>query len=464
MLAEVGKMADSLKYCQAILKSLRTGRTYEVETWKQLVSSLEERLRIHQQGGYYTNLAPTKLVGKLLTFFDNTARVVGGQPPPLPSTSHNNVHQNEFTQQPRASNTSDSQSTMLMQPLTSSSMESTMAVTSLMPSASMEPISQQTSQTELPAMPSRSISEPYFGQSDRKVNSSSEANSSGKQEKAAVSSGTSRFGRFGSQLFQKTVGLVLRSRPDRQAKLGDENKFYYDEKLKRWVEEGAEPLAEATALPPPPTSATFLNGVNDQSVKDTPKTESFHASSENKSSISSERSSGIPPIPPTSNQYSARARMGVRSRYVDTFNKGGGSPVNFFQSPTPSAKPVAGSSPKFFVPSAVTPAEEMVQNTGGSFQEAVMSNESPAASYKQDLPPPPTTGMQRFPSMDAIMHKSVAAAASDGNSRRIASWSGSLSNASNLSTAWDEIKPPQEALGIPHTDSNSREYLQEIKL
>ncbi|KAL4311174.1 hypothetical protein GQ457_01G055870 [Hibiscus cannabinus] len=473
MLAEVGKMADSLKYCQAILKSLRTGRAPEVETWKQLVSSLEERLRIHQQGGYYTNLAPTKLVGKLLTFFDNTARVVGGQPPPVPSTSHSSVHQNEFAHQPRGSNTSDSQPTMLVQPLTSSSsMESTMAVTSLMPSASMEPISQWTSQTDLPAMPSRSISEPYFGQSDKKVNSSNEANnSSGKEEKAAVSSGPSRFGFFGSQLFQKTVGLVLRSRSDRQAKLGEENKFYYDEKLKRWVEEGAAPPAEETALPPPPTNAAFLNGVNDLSVKDTPTTESFQTSSENKSSISSERSSGIPPIPASSNQYSARARMGIRSRYVDTFNKGGSGPVNLFQSPVPSAKPVAGSNPKFFVPATVTPTEEMVKNTGESIQEAIMSNESPATSYKQDLPPlpstsappPPPTSMQRFPSMDTIVHQN-AAAVSDGNSRRIASWSGSLSNASNLSTTWNEMKPPQEALRIPYTDPNSGEGLHEIKL
>ncbi|KAE8671091.1 zinc finger protein ZAT4-like [Hibiscus syriacus] len=427
MLAEVGKMADSLKYCQTILKSLRTGRTTEVETWKQLVSSLEERLRIHQQGGYYTNLAPIKLVGKLLTFFDNTARV-GGQSPPLPSTLNSNVRQNEFAHQPRGSNTSESQPTMLMQPLTSSlSMDSTMAMPSMVPSASMEPISQSTSYTDLASMPSRSNSEPDFVQSDRKVNSSNEANSSGKQEKAAVSSGPSRFGLFGSQLFQKTVGLVLRSRPDCQAKLGGENKFYYDEKLKRWVEEGAEPPAKETALPPPATNAAFLNGVNDPSLKDIPKTESFHTSSENKSSLSSERSSGIPPIPPSANQYSARARMGVRSRYVDTFNKGGGSPVNLFQSPAPSAKPVAGSNPKFFVPSSVTSGEEMVQHSGESIQEANTGNESQATSFKQDLslpPPPPSTNMLRFPSMDNIVHKSIAAA-SDGNSRRIASWSGS---------------------------------------
>ena len=117
------------------------------------------------------NLAPTKLVGKLLTFFDNTAhRVVGGQPPPLPSTSHSSVHQNEFAHQPGAPNPSNSQPTMFVQSLTSSaSIEPAMAIPSLMPSASMEPISEWTGQTDLSAMPSRSISEPDFGESNRKV-------------------------------------------------------------------------------------------------------------------------------------------------------------------------------------------------------------------------------------------------------------------------------------------------------
>ena len=61
-------------------------------------------------------------------------------------------------------------------------------------------------------------------------------------------------------------------------------------------------------------------------------------------------------------------------RYVDTFNKSGGSAVSLFQSPVPSAKPVAGSSPKFFIPSPATPTEEMVQNAGESMQEAVLTN------------------------------------------------------------------------------------------
>ncbi|KAI5328383.1 hypothetical protein L3X38_027780 [Prunus dulcis] len=64
MLAEVGRVSDSLKYCQTILK-----------------------LKTHQQGGYSVNLVSTKFVGKLLNLFDSTAhRVVGGLPPPAPST------------------------------------------------------------------------------------------------------------------------------------------------------------------------------------------------------------------------------------------------------------------------------------------------------------------------------------------------------------------------------------------
>lgn len=102
-----------------------------------------------------------------------------------------------------------------------------------------------------------------------------------------------------------------------KAKLGERNKFYYDEKLKRWVEEGAEAPAEEAALPPPPTTAAFQNRMPNHNIKDVPETETFDASSEPeyKSLISSERNSGIPPMPPISNQFSARGRMGVRARY-----------------------------------------------------------------------------------------------------------------------------------------------------
>lgn len=100
-----------------------------------------------------------------------------------------------------------------------------------------------------------------------------------------------------------------------KAKLGEKNKFYYDEKLKRWIEEGSDPPAEEATLQPPPTTAAFQNGMSDYNIKYALKNESLptNAGPEIKSSTP-ERSPGIPPIPPSSNQFSARGRMGVRSR------------------------------------------------------------------------------------------------------------------------------------------------------
>lgn len=104
-----------------------------------------------------------------------------------------------------------------------------------------------------------------------------------------------------------------------KAKLGEKNKFYYDEKLKRWVEEGAESPAEEAALPPPPTTAPFQNGGTDYNLRSALKKEApSHdgiAEFPSPNPTLAENSSGIPPIPPSSNQFSARGRMGVRSRY-----------------------------------------------------------------------------------------------------------------------------------------------------
>eukprot|EP00494_Astrolonche_serrata_P019923 UN20138 len=59
----------------------------------------------------------------------------------------------------------------------------------------------------------------------------------------------------------ETVGC---SKSSNQAKLGEENSFYYDENLKRWVERGAAiPAAAEPPLAPPPTKASFQNGVPD---------------------------------------------------------------------------------------------------------------------------------------------------------------------------------------------------------
>ncbi|KAM1140440.1 hypothetical protein ACFX19_041212 [Malus domestica] len=509
MLAEVGKVADALKYCQAILKSLKYGRAPELDTWRQLVSLLEERIRAHQQGGYSTNSTPTKLMGKLLTLFDNTAhRVVGGLPPPAPSTSQVIAQRNEHAQQPGGPSLSNNQSTMAMPsfmpgpslpnsqstmvvssftpgpsvPNSQSTMavpgpsvlnsqstmavssfipepsvpnsQSTMAMSPLMPSASMEPISEWTAENNQLDVPNRSISEPDFGRSPSKVDSSKKVESSKPQENASTSTRSSRFG-FG--IFQKTLGFVKRSR---QAKLGEKNKFYYDEKLKQWVEEGVEPPAKEAVLPPPPPTAAFPNRMQDYNVNDALETKSFPAVNgpQIPSLVSPELSSGIAPIPPSSNQFSARGRMGVRSRYVDTFNKGGGTPANLFQSPSlPYAKPGGGPKPNIFVPAPVTSYEETVQTPGESTHEPTVTNNNPPKSFESAFSTSQTSTlssmtMQRFPSMDNIVQKR-AGDMGNGNSyephesRRVASWSGSLNHASNPSMR-NEIKPLGQSLGI----------------
>nr|XP_016436112.1 PREDICTED: protein transport protein SEC16B homolog [Nicotiana tabacum] len=233
------------------------------------------------------------------------------------------------------------------------------------------------------SMHSRSVSEPDIGRTPRQdhVDSSKEASSSNTGSNASGAGGTSRFRRFsfGSQLLQKTVGLVLKPRQGRQAKLGETNKFYYDEKLKRWVEEGAELPAEEPAFAPPPTTAVFQNGAPDYNLKNVLKSESSICNNgfpEMKSPTSADNGSGIPPLPPTSNQFSARSRVGVRSRYVDTFNKGGGNPTNLFQSPSvPSIMPATAGNAKFFVPTPMSPVEETGNSTSNE-QETSSNSEN----------------------------------------------------------------------------------------
>lgn len=108
------------------------------------------------QGGYSANLAPGKLVGKLLNLFDSTAHlVVGGLPPPAQSISKQNNSQNEHDRQKPGPRVSNSQSTM--------------AMSSLVPSSSVEPMSEWTGGTNRMKISNRCASEPDFGKSPRKV-------------------------------------------------------------------------------------------------------------------------------------------------------------------------------------------------------------------------------------------------------------------------------------------------------
>lgn len=100
-----------------------------------------------------------------------------------------------------------------------------------------------------------------------------------------------------------------------QAKLGDTNKFYYDEKLKRWVEEGVEAPQEEAALAPPPIAANFASKAEDATSPDAQFGVGLGGAAPPAVPAAKNTHLGTPPVPP-SNQYSVRSRQqGVRSRY-----------------------------------------------------------------------------------------------------------------------------------------------------
>ncbi|MFS7996967.1 putative COPII coat assembly protein, Sec16 [Helianthus anomalus] len=439
MLAEVGRVSDSLKYCQAITKSLKTGRIPEVEIWRQLVLSLEERIKTHQQGGFYANLvAPGKIVGKLLNLIDNTAhRVVGGLPPPVPSTSGGGA-QHDHHQQTQ------------MGPRVLSS-QSAMAVSSLVPSASMEPIYQADGNNRN-MMHNRSASEPAFGLSPMQDETLKENSADSQSKASGKTSGRRGFG-LGAMLFEKTVGRILPPRQDKQAKLGDTNKFYYDENLKRWVEEGVDPPAEEAVLAPPPTMTTaFQNGSPDYSLRSALSTES--TSSEFATPAPASHTSGIPP---TTNQFSARARTGVRARYVDTFNKGGGNQTSLFQSPSVPNIKHPNPNPNFFVPTAVPaqPADNQTPPLVSSITGQSAMNTQKFASMNDMSKGGSSSSSSSLTSTSSVNNHFT--------SRRTSSWSGSADQDFSV----PDINNEQQHMFMPNKmgfTHPSNDDLQEVEL
>ncbi|KAG2603704.1 hypothetical protein PVAP13_4NG003401 [Panicum virgatum] len=469
MLAEIGKVSDSLRYCQASLKVLKaSGRTPELEAWKQLFSTLEERIRTYQQGGYATNLAPGMIVGKLFTSLDKSlSRMMGTQSAPMPPLPPGGANERDVYSPPDTK-VANNQSVMSMSPLMSSASEQSMSEMAGNCGPGRE------------VAHNRSISEPDFGKTPQKAAGSSKTQSTS-------GSGSSRFG----WLVQKTVGLVSKSH--RQAKLGEQNKFYYDEKLKRWVEEGAEVPAEEPPLPPPPTKSSFQNSIPESKLNGPPVVGGYTANgfAEAKALNPSEPSSGMPPMPPTQNQFSARGRMGVRSRYVDTFNKGGGGGANAFGAATMYSKPAAPSmsslsGAKFFVP---TPAAAAAAASEQAAADATMDahsettqqaepSSSPAveaAAFSSLAPPVPMQStiqrypsgdnIQRYPSMDNIVPPADSAGSSMSRSRA-SSWSGAypehLSGTAVSRSPEGQTMPPPMMPGKrpPHSRSSSNSSLQ----
>ena len=109
------------------------------------------------------------------------------------------------------------------------------------------------------------------------------------------------------------MGAVM-PKPKNQAKLGEENTMYYDEKLGRWVEPGKEDDVDS-GPPPPPTSFGGGGAATPQSAPDA----SWFVGMPLGTPPGGGGGGGGAPSP---NSFSMRAPTsgGVRSRYVDTFS------------------------------------------------------------------------------------------------------------------------------------------------
>uniref|UniRef100_A0A2P2NZ69 Uncharacterized protein MANES_02G039800 n=1 Tax=Rhizophora mucronata TaxID=61149 RepID=A0A2P2NZ69_RHIMU len=160
-------------------------------------------------------------------------------------------------------------------------------------------------------------------------------------------------------------------------------------------------------------------------------------------------------IPTSSNQFSVRGRMGVRTRYVDTFNKDGRSSANLFQSPAvPSVRPPVAANQKFFVPAPVSSGENLMETFSENVRDmGTIETPSTSAMNESFHAPIPSSSMpmQRFPSMDNITGKGEMPNSNHpilSDSRRTASWSGSFSD-SLSPPRMQETKPLGGALDIP---------------
>lgn len=168
-------------------------------------------------------MAPAKLVGKFFTSIDKSInRMIGSAPlPPTREKEQQHNEHNNFSMTPKVTGS-----------------QSTMAMSTLMPSASEETV------TDKSNFYTRSVSVPNFGSGPKQVitlNSDllliwlfkyyvnflffytyfmqaqpSNAESLDMKTKAPTSGGSSRFGSFGSVVFQKTFGWVSKVRSDKQ--------------------------------------------------------------------------------------------------------------------------------------------------------------------------------------------------------------------------------------------------------
>ncbi|KAH7425052.1 hypothetical protein KP509_11G037700 [Ceratopteris richardii] len=342
MLAEAGKISEARRYCQAVNKALKNAaRTPEIEFCRQGASALEERLRFYSQGGYKFNSATGRFVGKFMGTLDSTLhRIMGGPPPRQASEPSLNKNVRDwYSNNQKLGNPKPHESSIL------------------------EP-SKQNNNWQMEAS-SRSVSEPNLSWTiDKKEHKGT--TTSPKVDASVTKENKNEVRRTGylSQLFSKAVGFI---KSTKKADLGETNRFYYDEDKKRWVEEGKENEEEDAVLKPPPITTGF-NPNNEKSLPDKKVTSEIVGPALATEGINT--SQEMPSLPSNSNQFSVRGRLGgVRSRYVDTFNRGAPLPAKSTSSSLfPSSDRTVIPTPSQFFMSARTSLDKPAEINDQVFQ------------------------------------------------------------------------------------------------
>ncbi|EFJ05138.1 hypothetical protein SELMODRAFT_431832 [Selaginella moellendorffii] len=258
---------------------------------------------------------------------------------------------------------------------------------------------------------------------------------------------------------QRAMGFI--KTPSKEAKLGDSNKFRYDETLKRWVEEGAEAQAPELPLAPPPTANKLVSRVEEngapismsperrQPTPERPQPVVSGIPHSNLTSVTpSKTSSDSPPLFGVVPKASAKPLAAARF-FVPAAAAAAAPDINSNHSVDPSSAPAFvpdtafsnGNGP-FAAAAFAQPVVQDMRNDPGPTPDHLSSGSSPAMFYLNhypaapltiSLPPPPSSGSH---------------SASDGRAAAAKPTPGKFdSSAINSPAQWDSKLPvPLECL------------------
>lgn len=362
-LAEMGMINDALLYCQAVEGVLKNAKV-NMAICSQQLAILKERLQTHAAAHNIKVKSSESSLSKLGQFLDSTInRVMGGpvaEEPPKPTAP--NMTRNSSWAQFSSATSQDygapgawgvgysaqgANSYGVPQPYDPAIPPQPTSTGGVNPNYAYWGPGPQTDggfggtseggmlSSQGPSAPtSAGGAPPTSGASDREPRSQ-RSSGGGRSPTDELGGRGSKSSKSGSSWF-KVGSLKNLLVGKKEAKLGLESEFYYDEKLKKWRVRGKEDEEEDDQPPPPPptsfgsmsgpTSTAGSQGTPSPTLSRTPSpppigsgppdTQGFTGAAPAIPLVPSATGPGLPPQPAN---FFSRGK-GVRSRYVDTFN------------------------------------------------------------------------------------------------------------------------------------------------